>query len=395
MTAATAVTAAPRRRRGAATWIAIGVGVLVVGLVMLALSSSMRWQAHDGLLDPDSPGADGSRALAQVLRQQGIDVLVARDRDAALAALRAAPATLALAETTYLSDADLRRVAGAAADAVLLAPSARDVRVLLGAQSAGYGASDAVPPRCALAAARRAGPIVAGALFTAGTGDGAAGCYPADGGFALVRARLGAAEVTAFDASQLFVNSDLATGGNAALALGLLGRHATVVWYMPDLADSTAVAPPTLGDLTPAWVTPVLVLLACATVLAGVWRGRRFGPLVAESLPVTVRAAETLEGRARLYARSGDAAHALDTLRAGALDRLGALLGLGRAAPAGEVADAAAELIGAPRERVRDILIDTVPADPAGLVAASDRLRDLEVAVHRSIRIERNPDDRA
>ncbi len=39
-------------------------------------------------------------------------------------------------------------------------------------------------------------------------------------------------------------------------------------------------------------------------IAAAFWRGRRFGPLVVENLPVTVRASETMLGRARLYEKS-------------------------------------------------------------------------------------------
>jgi len=38
-----------------------------------------------------------------------------------------------------------------------------------------------------------------------------------------------------------------------------------------------------------------------AAALAALWRTRRLGPLVAEPLPVVVRASETVEGHGRLY----------------------------------------------------------------------------------------------
>ncbi|MFT4221251.1 MAG: DUF4350 domain-containing protein, partial [Microbacterium sp.] len=80
---------------------------------------------------------------------------------------------------------------------------------------------------------------------------------------------------------------------------------------------------------------------------------------------------------------------ALDALRLGAVDRIARLLGLGPSASAGEVADAAADRLGAPREVARAILVDSVPTTDAELVAASDRLRDLEAAVRASVHIER------
>ena len=41
--------------------------------------------------------------------------------------------------------------------------------------------------------------------------------------------------------------------------------------------------------------------LFVAAGLAALWRTRRLGPLVAEPLPVVVRASETVEGHGRLY----------------------------------------------------------------------------------------------
>jgi hypothetical protein len=162
-----------------------------------------------------------------------------------------------------------------------------------------------------------------------------------------------------------------------------------VVWYLPSLEEATGSGvPATLGDLTPGWVTPAIVVLAAAGIAAGVWRGRRFGPLVAESLPVTVRASETLEGRARLYSRAADPEHAAELLRAGAAGRLARLLGLPGGASPSEVADAAAARLGAPPQDVRDILLAS-PTTDAELVSRGERLRDLEAAVSAAVHSER------
>jgi hypothetical protein len=138
-------------------------------------------------------------------------------------------------------------------------------------------------------------------------------------------------------------------------------------------------------------VSPVIVLLLVAGLAAGIWRGRRFGPLVTERLPVTVRASETTEGRARLYAHSRDAVHAADQLRIGALQRLARLLGLGAGASAQEIADAAAARTGIDRGAARRTLIDDVPSTDGELVDLSMRLRAIEDAVHSRVRPERNP----
>ena len=92
--------------------------------------------------------------------------------------------------------------------------------------------------------------------------------------------------------------------GNAALALNLLGAHRTLIWYLPTLDDLASGEPPTIAELTPPLGhARSLLLLVLVALAAAFWRGRRFGPLVVENLPVVVRASETMEGRARLYER--------------------------------------------------------------------------------------------
>lgn len=375
--------APPPTRRRIWAWVAIALVLLIVGGAGAAVTGAMQW-ASRGALDPDSPGPAGTRALAQVLRAQGVEVAVARDRAVADAALTAGD-TLVLGSTAALSDDALRAVTADAGVVVLLDPGSRDLRLLLdGAQPAGFAPEGAVPPDCADPDATRAGPVTPGAVFTAP--DGVTGCYPAGDGHGLIVHD----DIVAVDGGELFSNAHLADHGNAALALSLMGKSAHLVWYLPSPGDADeGTVAPTLGELTPPWVTPAIVLLLGATVVAAIWRGRRFGPLVAERLPVTVRASETMAGRARLYAHARDAAHSLEALRIGAQDRLARMLGLGPSAGAGEIADAAADRIGASRDVVRGILIDSLPADDAQLVAASDRLRDLEAAVRASVHLER------
>lgn len=373
----------PPRRRAILAWVIIGAVLLGVGALGAALSSATEWSQR-GLLDPDSAGPAGTRALAQILREQGVEVEVVRSLETAMATTRADD-TLVLPSTAALSDEALGDLAEGAGRVVLVDPSTRDIRLLLGEDTAGFAPDAAVAPDCALPDAERAGAIVPGKLFTADD-DAVEGCYPVDDAYGLITK----GRTVAIDGRELFTNAHLAADGNATLALSLMGTQPRVVWYLPSIQDSDlADGEPTLGDITPPWVTPVILLLLVAGGVAILWRGRRFGPLVAENLPVTVRAAETTEGRGRLYARSRDAAHALDSLRLGALDRLARMLGLGPAAQATEIADAAADRLGAPKAVVRGILIDDLPSTDADLVAASDRLRDLEAAVRASVRPER------
>lgn len=378
------------RSRRVTTWVAIGVALLVVGGLGGVLAGLGEWNQRDAL-DPDSAGALGTRAVTELLRDQGVEVVVARDRGAAARALAGRDATLVLPDAPALSDGALTSLGDAAVDVVLVEPRSRDLRVFLpGAATAGVAEDVAVEPRCELAEAGRSGPIAPGRAYDPGGGSIIA-CYPSDAGAGLLVRQDGERRLSAVDGSTLFVNESLADNGNAALALNLMGRHPLVVWYVPSLSDTDLEAgEPSLGDLTPPWVSPAIVLLLVAGAAAGIWRGRRFGPLVAERLPVTVRASETTEGRGRLYARARNAGHAADQLRIGALGRLARVLSLGPAASAPEIADAAATRTGADRAAVRGILIDDVPSGDDELLTLRARLRDLEDAVEAAVRPERN-----
>lgn len=385
---------APPRRRALLAWTGIVAGVLAVGTAAGAIGGISTMPAM-GLLDPEAAGPDGARAIVEILRDQGVRVEIARDRGTAVTALERATAqdgahedavTLAIADTAPLDDEDLTALSGAAGHTVLLQPRARDLRLLVGdATSAGF-ADGTVDAACPLPAAT--GPLVPGEVFDPGSADLA--CYPADGGYGLVVHRTDGRTTTALDATAVLTNAHLAEAGHAALGLGLLGTAGTVVWYVPALGDGSIGLAPTLGELTPPWVTPAIVVLVAALIAAIVWRGRRFGPLVAENLPVTVRGNETTEGRARLYARTADPVHALDQLRRGSLHRAARLLGLGPGADPAAVADAVAGRLNAPRAQVRAVLLDDAPRTDRDLVDAADRLRRLDDDLRDAVRPERN-----
>src|SRR5205807_3917811 len=86
--------------------------------------------------------------------------------------------------------------------------------------------------------------------------------------------------------------------------------------------------PPPIWLLLPPWAWAALGLLGLAAFGYALARARRLGPPVSEPLPVAVRAAETVEGRGRLYRQAKARDVALNTLRGSALTRLVAALGL-------------------------------------------------------------------
>jgi len=386
--AATAATPRPSRRRAVLGWLTIAA--VVVGVAVAGGALTYSGYTERSALDPESAGAEGTRAIVRILGQHGVDVTVARDRGAAEQALAAGPATLVMRDAPALSDASVQRLADAAHDVVLVEPRSRTLGLLLaGSRLGGFGDAAPAAPACDVPAAEAAGPVALDELYVAG--DGVTGCYPADGEHGLLVLARDGGTVAAVDGRSILTNAQLRTGDNAALAVGLLGRNARLVWYVPSLSDADTAAAQTVGELTPPWVTPAMALLVLSIGAAIVWRGRRFGPLVTERLPVMVRASETTEGRARLYAASRDAPHAIGELRRAALVRLARQLGLAPRADPARIADAVAERLGADRGVVRGILIDRLPRTDRELVDASDRLRDLEASVRAALRTERTP----
>ena len=99
--------------------------------------------------------------------------------------------------------------------------------------------------------------------------------------------------------------------------------------------------------------------------------------MVVEPLPVVVRAAETVEGRARLYHRGRARDRAAQALRDGARSRLVPLLGLGADPPPSTVVDTVAARSGRPPQEVGALLFGGAPTDDAQLVALPDALDQL------------------
>ncbi|MFE5672467.1 DUF4350 domain-containing protein [Agromyces sp. NPDC056523] len=375
-----------RRRRA---WIVIAVALVLGALVLAFVQGLVRPPGTP--LATDNPAPGGAQALARVLASQGVDVQAVRSLAEARSAAEGATVFL-YDEAGLLGRDDVAALAGAADELVIARPDFAALEVLApGVRLAGSadGAIDEVA--CELPAARRAGELSEGQQLLTIDDDAAisgfAGCFADGEGFAVVTGPSpDGAQVALVGSGAVFANETVDEAGNAALAIGLLGSRDELVWYLPGPADVDGATAPTLEELTPGWVSPVAVLLALVTLAAGIWRGRRFGPLVVEDLPVHVPAAETGEGRARLYARSSARVHALDQLRVGTIRRLAELLRLPRNAPVDAVVAGVSEAIGRPAPSVRATLVGALPAGDREFVDLARDLDDLERSVRTAMR---------
>lgn len=381
--------------RRAVPWIVLALIAVIVAVSGILLTGGRN---HSGaVLDPSSAAPTGGKALAQVLRGHGVDVRGASSleevRDGADSG--ADTTVLVFDGAGNLPASAYDELSAVAKTIVIVEPTFQTIReVAPGARASGEP-TGVVAAGCAVPAAEKAeridpratantrGATVPGTFRV--QDDGVACFADGSGAASLVRTMFKGSTLYLVGSAPLLMNEGVERNGNAALALNLLGQDRTLVWYLPGLSDRPVTGPPDLAALTPGWVTPVLLLLVLVFVAAAVWRGRRFGPLVVENLPVVVRAGETREGRARLYQRSSARLRAADALRIGTIGRLAALAGLPRTATTTEVADAVAALVGHDRQRVRGLLVDDLPTTDAELIALSDHLAELERATATAV----------
>ncbi|WP_081239186.1 DUF4350 domain-containing protein [Streptomyces viridosporus] len=370
--------------------IALALVLLIAAAVAIAV---VRSDAHHGELDPRSADPYGSRAVAELLADRGVDTRVVATLDEAVAAV-SPDTTLLVAVPDLLTGAQQTRLHSATADAggrtVLVASGSASVERLVPGVTADPATSldSTLSPACDLPAARRAGTADTGGIryLTHLTADK---CYPSERLATLLRvpAPSGNGDTVLLGAPDILLNDRLDEHGNASLALQLLGSRPHLVWYLPSLADASAVPEDerSFFDLLPSgWLWGTLQLFIAAA-LAALWRARRLGPLVPERLPVAIRASETVEGRARLYRKANARDRAAAALRSTTRTRLAPLVGIPvtRAHTPEALLPALSAHLQGDGQSLHALLFGPPPDDDAALVSLADRLDALEREVRR------------
>ncbi|GAA4990454.1 DUF4350 domain-containing protein [Yinghuangia aomiensis] len=367
---------------GAAIWRAVRMPLLLAALVLIVVAGTVLITGgrERGDLDPRAADPSGSRALAELLRRQGIDVTLVTDTTALLTAVEQTPdtTTVVVPFPERLTDAQLGAVGVLRpARTVLIAPESAALEAFgVDASDSGTVSTGVLQPRCTLPEAERAGSVNLGGRGYISNAQGAVRCYPQEGQPTLAVVPRESGDVVLFGTGNPLRNRDLDEQGNASLSMQLLGGHPTVLWYLPSNAEDGGQEG--LLHLLPAGWRFGILQFGIAVVLFALYRARRLGPVVTEPLPVVVRATETAEGRARLYRRGRTAGHAAEELRAAARARIAARLGVPSAAAPTALADAAAARTGRPAADIHDLLYGAVPIGDDGLIALADRLDLLE-----------------
>ena len=280
---ATAEAVTPTLRQGLRrhrAWIAIAVVLVIGALVVLVVQGGA--QPPGPALGAANAAPTGSKALVQVLRANGVDVTEVRSAGAAVEAAHAGATVFLYDEAAILDDDRLEELADAADRLVVAEPAFGALEVLApGVRLAGAASGPIDDVACTAGPAERAGELSEGqrllTIDDAAAAVGWDGCFrDGDFGYAVATGPGPVGRRRRARRRHDRVRERARRRGRQRRArVGLLGASDELVWYLPGPADADADAAPTIAELTPGWVSPVLVLAIVVIIAAGVWRGRR------------------------------------------------------------------------------------------------------------------------
>ena len=290
--------------------------LLVASFILIALGLYVLWPSEKPLpLDPMNPKAEGSQALARVLARQDVDLTIVRTKkDLEKQLSKQENVTVVISDNRVgigegvpelLVSKKVRRSVVLAPTDEVLGQLKTDMAIL----SEGMAVADP-PSHCnnLLGKARTVSKV--GLMYTpmGVMPQGSFQCMSQPGGaqVVLLPRTKDHPETLLLVSASWFVNGSITEDDNAAAALAALSPTQNVVWYSPSESNTAATGGIgfTTRDLLPNWVQPMMILLAWVFLLFAFWRGRRFGRLATEPLPVVVKASETTQSLGRMYAQA-------------------------------------------------------------------------------------------
>ncbi len=379
------------RLKGARWGIGAFLLLVLVGFVLVAGTSQEDFTP----LSTRNTGEDGTRALAQVLREQGLDVRQAEALDQARIT-DPNNTTLVIADASTLLDFQVESILEYPGDITVIGISDEFLRGLDSGASVSYSSAQATYVGCDDPDAEAAGALdTAGTTITGEISGQVEKCFPTVGGAGYVVVELDGRTIRIIADPAVVTNGSIVKAGNAALALRATGHHNKVVWVLTSFLDSSVLTwsdgtGPEGGspdiqsnpDFMPPGLGNGLYALGVALIAAALWRGRRFGALVVEQLPVIIRASESTRGRARLYRKARATGRATAAIRANAARRMGSRLGVSKVGTKDELVAAIVRASGKSRADVEALLYGPAPTTERAMMDLVERIDTLEKEVH-------------
>jgi hypothetical protein len=187
-------------------------------------------------------------------------------------------------------------------------------------------------PACGIPALADVGSVEHAGWTGLGLPAGATGCFASgDDAAWLVVLPHGEGILAVLGSAAPFVNGQLERADNAVLAVALLGPapgEQLRIVPRPPVGEGDVPVDELLRDLLPSGAGRFAVLLLLAVLALVVWRARRLGPPVEETLPPVLPSAELTHSIADLLQRAGGVQDAGDRLRRGARSDVARALGV-------------------------------------------------------------------
>ena len=377
-----------RSRAGRGKWWLMGLGLILI------LAASVAITARPSDYTPLSTGNNtdtGARAVAQILRDQGVEV-TQFDTLARVAIADPSTTTLVIAGADMLTGAQITSVLDYKGDVLFIGASDE----LVAAVDPGLAVTYSFLPETVDAECNDPDATAAQRMRVEFAGIQRVEDSAADLCFANRSDVFGMAVVPTDNGTRTIVtnpavyqNSALLTDGNAALALRTAGHHENLAWYVGSYNDGTVLSDSggssdlaINADFMPPGFGTALYALGLAALVGALWKGRRFGPLAVEPLPVVVRASEATRGRARLYRRGRSYGRATAAMRAASARRIGSRLGVPRTTDREGMVAAVQRATGLTGQEIARILYGPPPRSEAEMINVVDQLDELEGKVH-------------
>lgn len=397
-----------RVRKAWRLWLTVFVAAVVVVSVGLWLESLRDDGPVDQAYDSTSTEAHGSAAVVNVLRQRGTDVRRVEE----IPDPSGSENSTVLVTTEFdLTEKDVSRLKRHRGDIVLLAPDSWLLEELSGRMRDSASSVDFTRTRQAdcdvapLASNHRIFSdykIYDVPLAEAKTCFNIAGAGPdelgplkgvrmAHSAYIQIPPGSPASKVEAtlhiVGTPDVFSNSHIRFADNAAFAMNLANKHNVTYWYVPPRERDVPIFPELSDDedVWPRAMAPLTWLAVITLFFAMLWRGRRFGRVVREVMPVHVSSSESVHGLATLYRRDGSHARAAELVRSATLRDIARLVGVGAASDRSVLIARIAEVTDQSRAKVVAVL-DTEPESAAELSAYVERLDELSRYVVHCLR---------